>query len=63
MNTIRKYISVSAGTLAELDEKVNKKIGEGYQPFGSPFHKQIPNPAAQRTEEVTSFFVQAMVIY
>ncbi len=37
MSRAGKYELVSAGTSEQLAEKVNEKIDEGWQPFGSPF--------------------------
>jgi hypothetical protein len=34
---VRNYKTAVGRTVAELDEKVNALIEDGYQPFGSPY--------------------------
>jgi len=32
------YVTVSCELMRDLDQKVNKKIQEGWQPYGSPYN-------------------------
>jgi len=37
MNEIKKYLTVRESNYKDLDDAVNGKIKEGWQPFGSPY--------------------------
>ena len=59
MIKIAKYITVGGHSGNELDEAVNEKIGEGFQPYGNPY---LSDREVEGNVEGFVIF-QAMVIY
>lgn len=65
MQKIIEYatVVVSSGSVYEMDEQVNKKIAEGFQPYGYPC--MAGSSAADGDEHRVSDYlvIQAMVKY